>query len=149
VGIAGSGHLRQGFGIAYQLHDLGVTRIATLLPIDVPADCEALRTGFADAVFALARPSAVPPPRPRLGVRLEQKDKTVTIVGVTQGSLAASMGLRAGDVIVRMAGVPVTGLASVIAPIRAQPPGTWLPMRLQRGAEMLDLVIKFPPAKPK
>lgn len=100
-------------------------------------------------MFALPRARALPPPRPRLGVRLEWKDKTVEIVGVMKDSLAASMDLRVGDVIVSIAGAPVTGLASVIAPIRAQPPGTWLPMQLRRGDATLDLVIKFPRTKPK
>ncbi len=149
VGIAGSGHLRQGYGIPHQLRDLGVTRIATLLPVDVADDCKALGAGFADAVFTLPHARAVPPPPPRLGVRLEQKDKTVKIVSVMKDSLAASMGVRAGDVIVSIAGTPVTSLASVIAPIRAQPPGTWLPMQLRRDTTTLDLVIKFPPTKPK
>ena len=149
VGIAGSGHLRQGFGIPHQLRDLGVTRVATLLPLEVPGDCRALGAGFADAVFALPRARAAPPSRPRLGVRLEQKDKTVKIIGIMEGSLAASMDLRAGDVIASIGGAPVTGLESVIAPIRAQPPGTWLPIQLRRGAETLDLVIKFPRTNPK
>jgi len=149
VGIAGSGHLRNGFGIAHQLRNLGVTQIATLLPVEAPGDCSTLVAGFADAVFALPPGHAVPPPRPRLGVQLTQKGNTVEIVDVVKDSLAASMDLRAGDAIVSMAGSPVTGLDMVISAVRAQPPGTWLPITLKRGGETLERVIKFPPAKPK
>jgi len=147
VGIAGSGHLRNGYGIAHQLRDLGVARIRTLLPLDAPGDCKLLVAGFADAVFALSPGHATPAPRPRLGVQLAQKDATVEIVGVMQNSLAASMDLRAGDAILSIAGAPVTRLDAVVAAVRAQPPGTWLPIELRRGSETLELVIKFPPAK--
>jgi len=149
VGIAGSGHLRNGFGIPQQLRDLGVTRVTTLLPVDAPGECKMLVAGFADAVFALPPGRALPPPKPRLGVQLTQKNKTVTIVKVMNDSLAASMDLRDGDAIVSIAGAPVTELEAVIAAVRAQPPGTWLPIELRRGAETFERVIKFPPAKPK
>ncbi|MDX1373977.1 MAG: ChaN family lipoprotein, partial [Burkholderiales bacterium] len=148
VGIAGSGHLRNGFGVPRQLRDLGVARVTTLLPVDVPQDCKALVPALADAVFALPPGRAAPPPKPRLGVQLTQKDGTVVIVAVMEDSLAASMDLRAGDAIVSLAGTPVSRLDSVIAAVRAQPPGTWLPIELRRDGETLERVIKFPPAKP-
>ena len=46
-----------------------------------------------------------------------------------------------------VAGVEVKKLTPLIAAIRQQPAGTWLPMRVKRGAETLDLVVRFP-AKP-
>ena len=52
VGIIGSGHLRHGHGVALQLRDLGVKRIATLLPVEA-ARCSELVLGLADAVFLL------------------------------------------------------------------------------------------------
>jgi len=149
VGIAGSGHLRNGFGIAHQLRDLGVDRITTLLPVDIPKDCKFLVAGLADAVFALPAGRAAPRPRPRLGVQLTQKGDRVEIVDVLKDSLAASMDLRAGDVIVSMAGVAVTRLDAVIAAVRGQPAGTWLPIEIRRGDSTFERVIKFPPAKPK
>ncbi len=149
VGIAGSGHLRNGFGIPHQLRDLGIGRVTTLLPVDVPRDCKALVAGFADAVFALPAGREAPRPKPRLGVQLTQKDKTVIIVNVIKDSLAASMDLRAGDAIVSIAGAPVGGLEAVISAVRAQPPGTWLPIALRRGDETFERVIKFPPATPQ
>ena len=149
VGIAGSGHLRNGFGIAHQLRDLGVDDVTTLLPVDVPEDCKFLVAGFADAVFALPPGRAAPRPRPRLGVQLTQKGDRVEIVDVLKDSLAASMDLRAGDVIVSMAGVAVTRLDAVIAAVRGQPPGTWLPIEIRRGDSTFERVIKFPSAKPK
>ena len=39
-------------------------------------------------------------------------------------------------------------LAAVIAVVQRQAPGTWLPIKVKRGGETLDLVAKFPPAAP-
>ena len=147
VGIAGSGHLRHGHGIAHQLRDLGVRDIATLLPSDRDEDCSELKTGLADAMFAVARAPADGPPKPRLGVQLDGKENAVVIMAVTPASLAEQTGLRKDDRFVTLAGAPVKSPARVVAAVRAQPPGTWLPVQVRRGEETLDLVIRFPAEK--
>jgi len=143
VGIMGSGHIRHGYGVPHQLRALSVTSIGALLPVRSDIDCGELRAGLADAVFAL--PPAVAPkaPPPRLGVRLEETDG-VRIAEVTAGSLAEVTGLKAGDQLIQVADGDVKGAADVIAAVRRQPPGTWLPIRVKRGDQTLDLVIRFP-----
>jgi len=144
VGVMGSGHIRFGHGVPHQLRDLGVKSVGTLLPVRVGLDCEELRSGLADAVFALPElPKAKPEP-PRLGVRLEEKEGVVRILDVTAGSLAEKTGLKAGDQLVEVAGLPVNRMLRVIASIRLQPAGTWLPLRVKRGDDTLELVVKFP-----
>lgn len=145
VGIMGSGHVRFGYGVPHQLRDLGVTRIGTLLPLPADFDCDEVRAGLADAVFALPTQAESQPAPPRLGVRLEEEGGGVRIADVTVGSLADRTGLKNGDRLVEVAGRPVKQARSVSAWVRGQPPGTWLPMRVKRGDETLDLVIKFPP----
>lgn len=145
VGIAGSGHLRHQYGIAHQLKDLGVRDVATLLPSQRNEDCSELKTGLADAIFSIPRAPNEPLQKPRLGVELGGRNNEVEIVAVTPGSLAEQSNLRPGDRIVAIAGTPVKSAARVAAAVRAQPPGTWLPMRVRRGEEMLDLVVRFPP----
>lgn len=144
VGIMGSGHVRFGYGVPRQLRDLGVTRIGTLLPLPVDADCNEVRAGLADAVFALPTHAVAKPEPPRVGVRLEEADGGVRIAEVGVGSLADQTGLKNGDRVVEVAGQPVTQARSVIASLRRQPAGTWLPVRVKRGDETLDLVVKFP-----
>ncbi|NMF87343.1 ChaN family lipoprotein [Aromatoleum petrolei] len=146
VGIMGSGHIRFGDGVPHQLRDLGVTRIGALLPLPADFDCDTVRAGLADAVFALPVQAGAQPEPPRLGVRLEDEDGGVRIVEVTAGSLAERTGLKNGDRLVEVAGRPVKQSRSVSASVRGQPPGTWLPVRVKRGDETLDLVVKFPPA---
>ncbi len=145
VGIIGSGHLRFGFGVPHQLRDLGVHNVGTLLPLGSDADCDELRAGLADAVFALPPQAGAKPEPPRLGLQLEQNMDSVQIATITAGSLAERTGLKSGDRLLELGGAPVQKVAPVIAAIRRQPPGSWLPLRLQRGTATLELVIKFPP----
>ena len=145
VGIMGSGHVQNGHGVPHQLRDLGVSNIAALLPVDTRQDCESIREGFADGVYAIPEIPRDRPPPPRLGVRLEEVEGSVRLAAVTSGSLAEQTGLRPGDRIVSVAGIPVAKTVNLISAIRLQPDGTWLPMQIRRGTEILDVVIKFPP----
>lgn len=144
VGIAGSGHVRGGHGIPHQLRSLGVASIGTLLPVNAKQECDNMKADLADAVFALldAPPEAVS--RPRLGVRLEESAGEVRLVDVVTGSLAEKTGLERGDRIVSIAGAPVKRMAAVIAAVRTQPAGTWLPIEVLRNREKREFVIKFP-----
>ena len=144
VGIMGSGHVRFGYGVPHQLRDLGVKNIGTLLPVPVGLDCKELRPGLADAVFALPELAKAKREPPRLGVRLEENDGAVRITDVTAGSLAEKSGLKVGDQLVEVAGLPVNRMLPVIASIRLQPAGTWLPLRVKRGDGTLELAVKFP-----
>ncbi len=147
VGIMGSGHVRYGHGVPHQLRQLGVHKVATLLPVDQGEECTSLESGIADAAFVL--PAKVIPPAepPRLGVALEETSQGVRISSVTAGSLAEQSGLKTGDRMVDMASRPLANSGEAISIIRRQPPGTWLPLRIIRDEQPLDLVIKFP-AKP-
>lgn len=147
VGIMGSGHVRDGYGVPHQLRALGVANIGTLLPVDAAEDCDKLRQGLADGVFAVATETRDRPPKPRLGVRIDDSRDGVTIVDVNSGSLAEATGLKAGDRVVMLAGSVIAKNAEMIAKLRAQPAGTWLPIRVRRGDKTLDLVIKFPPGQ--
>lgn len=146
VGIMGAGHVTDGYGVPHQLHALGVRSVATLLPIDTHEDCGTLKTGYADAVFAIAATPEEPEPPPRLGIQLGKPHDAIEITGVTAGSLAERTGLRAGDRIVGIAGKPVTGMEQIVRAVRGQPPGTWLPMQIQRGGQTLEVVVHFPPS---
>ena len=144
VAIMGNGHVRYGHGVAHQLRDLGENSIGQLMPVGADTVCGELRAGLADAVFAVpvARQSAPPPPR--LGVALEEHAKGVRIAEVTAGSLAQRTGLRPDDIITEVAGKPAKRPLHLIAAVRAQPGGTWLPLKLQRGEELIEMVVRFP-----
>jgi uncharacterized iron-regulated protein len=144
VGIMGSGHLRFGHGVPHQLRALGIQRIATLLPVSPDGECRELRPGLADALFLLPDKPLPPVEPPRLGVTLEDGRDGLRIAQVMAGSLAEKSGLQAGDRVAEMAGRPVSKSAEAIAMIRRQPPGTWLPLRILRRDEALEIVVRFP-----
>jgi len=144
VGIVGSGHLRFGHGIPHQLRDLGITNVGTLVATPSDTPCKDVPAGIADAVFALPLQPEEKPEPPRLGVRLEEVEGGVRLSEVTAGSLAERTGLKVGDRLMEMAGVAVGKAPQIAASVRRQPPGTWLPVRIKRGEELLDIVIKFP-----
>lgn len=147
VGILGSGHIRHGHGVPLQLRDLGVSRIGTLLPMGARANCEGIREGLADAVFALPEQEQPKMPPPRLGVRLDQDGDTVRIVEVNAGSLAEASGLKMGDRLLLLAGTAPKKVGEVVDVIRRTPEGAWLPLQVKRGEETLDIVVRFPPKK--
>ena len=144
VGIMGSGHLRFGHGVPHQLRDLGIANVGTLVAMPADTACKEVPAGMANAVFALpAQPEEKPEP-PRLGVRLEEVEGGVRLTEVTAGSLAERTGLKVGDRLLEIAGAAAAKAPQVAASVRRQPPGTWLPVRIKRGEELLDIVIKFP-----
>jgi uncharacterized iron-regulated protein len=145
VGIMGAGHVSNGYGVPHQLRDLGVSSVATLVPVDAAGGCKKLATGFADAVFALPAMAQEAPRKPRLGISLQRTDNGIEVLEVVGGSLAESTGLRKGDLIVSLAGTAVAQTGAVIAAVRSQPAGTWLPMTVRREGKTLDLIVKFPP----
>lgn len=144
VGIVGSGHLRFGHGIPHQLRDLGVSNIGTLVAMPADADCKEVPSGLANAVFALPLQAEDKPEPPRLGVRLEDVEGGVRLIEVTAGSLAERTGLKVGDQLLEIAGTAAGKAPQVAASVRRQPPGTWMPVRVKRGEELIDIVIKFP-----
>jgi uncharacterized iron-regulated protein len=154
VVLAGSGHVRYGHGIEHQLRDLGIGRVYSMLPLDLPAGCEdTQRPAVADALFAIAPPrdarrAADARHRPRLGVQLTATDDGVRIAEVAAGSLAESSGLRAGDLIVTLAGRPIATVHEVGAGVRAQPDGTWLPLGVRRDSRTIEVIVKFPAPAP-
>jgi hypothetical protein len=145
VGIMGSGHLRHGHGVPYQLRALGVESVAVALPWNPSEGCADLTPTLADVVFGIETRQAPPAPeRPRLGIRFERGEKGATILEVESGSVAEAAGIRKGDVIVQIAGAAVGDTQAIVRVVRSLGPGLWLPLQVRRGDETLELIAKFP-----
>lgn len=146
IGIMGTGHIAYGHGVPHQLQSLGITGVASLIPRDAGAECRDFSPGLATAVFGV--PAALPaPPRRLLGITVETAADGVRVASVSPGSIAEAAGLRAGDVIVEVAGGPVKLTAEVRSAVQSVAPGTWLPLRARRRSDTIELVAKFPAAK--
>jgi uncharacterized iron-regulated protein len=144
VAIMGSGHLRGGYGVPHQLRELGVGDAVVALPWETSEDCAELTSGTSDLVFGVAPYEEQAAERPRLGVRLDDGSDGVLIQEVVADSVAQAAGIRAGDVVKVIAGLPVRRADDVLAAVRRQAPGTWLPLTVQRGTQSLELVARFP-----
>jgi len=144
VGIMGSGHLRDGFGVPHQLRALGVNDSVAMLPWESGAQCEVPARAVADYLFGVVSESA-PTPRPRLGVMLDESETGTLVREVVKGSIAEQAGVRSGDVVTAIAGRPVKAMKDVISAVQRQAPGTWLPLSVRRGEGTLELVARFPP----
>ena len=145
VGILGSGHVAGGHGVPHQLKDLGIAEPRSLIPVSVDGACGLVGTAYADAVFTLPHTEEAPPPeRPRLGVLLGDGDGAPRISRVVTDSVAEITGLKAGDQIVRAAGLETRNPDEVVEIIGRQAPGTWLPLSIKRDGQEIDLVAKFP-----
>jgi uncharacterized iron-regulated protein len=144
VGIIGSGHLEHGYGVAHQLAALGTGDVAILLPWGRDRSCDELTPDIADAVFGLEAPAASAP-RPMLGVSIASaEDGGVLILQVGENSIAAAAGILEGDIVVEAAGSPLVTPADLKGIVARQAPGTWLPMKVRRGARTVEIVAKFP-----
>jgi len=149
VGILGSGHVAEGHGVPHQLKDLGIAGSTTLIPVSADAACALVGTSYADAVFTLPHTDETPPPeRPRLGVMLVEGDGAPRVSRVISDSVAEITGLKAGDDVVRAAGVEMRTPGELADTVARQAPGTWLPLSIRREGQEIDLVAKFP-ARPR
>ena len=145
VGVMGSGHMMNGFGVPHQLSALGITKIADLVPWDEQLSCEDLVPGFAYAVFGLKTPiAAAEEDKPHLGVYLEPSSAGMRVVKVVEHSIAETSGIAVGDHIVELAGAPVHNMSDVVAAVQNMVPGTWLPLTVERNDKRIEIIAKFP-----
>ncbi len=143
VGIMGTGHLREGFGVPHQLRALGIQDSVVLLPWEAGERCEPPTSTAADYLFGVSA-EAPEASRPKLGIMLDDADNGVVVRKVVEGSIAQQAGLRDGDVVTRIAGQPVGRSRDVSAAVLRTAPGTWLPLSVRRGEQTVELVARFP-----
>jgi uncharacterized iron-regulated protein len=144
AGIIGSGHLLNGYGVPHQLRAMGAGAAKVWLPVSSESACSELTAGLADAVFAVG--SGAVADRPRLGVLLDEGTAGPRVREVVSGSVAERAGVQRGDRVMTAAGLRMASASDLIALIKRQPPGTWLPIMVERSGQEVELVAKFPAA---
>ena len=149
VGLMGSGHLMEGDGVPWQLAQLQPSKAVVLLPWEEVWGCTEFTEKLADAVFMLAPWSAEQGvQRPRLGVRIESVEGGVKVIEVVDKSVAQAAGIQAGDVLISAAGGALAAPENLIERVQNMLPGAWLPIRVRRHEQELDIVAKFPVVAP-
>jgi S1-C subfamily serine protease len=91
----------------------------------------------------LSRGRQVHPPRPWLGLLSQDNGADVVVVDVSADGPAARAEVRAGDIILAVAGQPVEDLADFYARLWSLgPPGVVAPLTLKREDDIFDLEIR-------
>jgi len=149
VVIVGSGHLKYGYGIPHQLANLGIKNGVVLLPWNKELSCTELKnskgTPIAHAIFGVDRLIEKEKHyRPLLGVQVRIAGKKLVITEIAEGSVAELARLQKNDIIVSAAGTKISEFGELIAIIKKQVPGTYLPLRVIRDGIEIDVIAKFP-----
>ncbi|MDB5446550.1 MAG: hypothetical protein JWQ97_1867 [Phenylobacterium sp.] len=115
------------------------SRRGVATPINMSVPTELLPSILND----LARGKTTQPPRPWLGVLTQELAAHVVVIGVNPRGPAARAELRAGDVILAVAGAAVSDLAAFYTRLWAQgPAGATIPLRIQRDLDVFDVEIR-------
>ncbi|MEM9442169.1 MAG: ChaN family lipoprotein, partial [Pseudomonadota bacterium] len=146
VGVLGNGHLERGFGVPYQLSDLGIDNTTVYMPVAPSESCDVYAQEVASGLFVLPPLSQIAgaPSGPKLGVMIETAENQVRVLQVVEDSIAAASDIRDGDLIVEAAGVSLETTSDLIGIVQQQAPGTWLPLSIEREGKIIEIVAKFP-----
>jgi len=145
VGVMGSGHVVNDYGVPDQLKSLGQKDVTTMIAWHDDFGCEGIEGQFADAVIGMTMQEETAQPKPKLGVYLEEDEGKVSIAKLVEGSVAEKVGLQKGDIFVKAAGKKITRMIQVISIVQRTSHGTWLPLLIKRGDKEIEIVAKFAP----
>ncbi|MEF8793514.1 ChaN family lipoprotein [Thiohalorhabdus sp.] len=140
IGLAGSGHIRDGYGIPHQLHNRAPDlEVRTVLPFDPEGGQP--EPGAAAYAWPVA-PDRAPDPV-RIGARLGNPDggPGISVVGLEDAFPGAKAGLEAGDRITAVDGREVSDATELIYRIRRHQWGGCLRLRVRREDQERGLTV--------
>jgi uncharacterized iron-regulated protein len=124
VVLVGAGHVQYGLGIERQLAPSFKGRIASVIPVAVAdekgAAVKAVQASYAS--FVWGTPAAQDPIYPELGLstRTRPEDKLLEVFHVEDDSPAARGGLKFGDLLLTLDGLPVADRAMLAKSLSAK-----------------------------
>ncbi len=127
----------QGIGSLFvqEAHDEGVPREGNMF---VPID---LLDPILDDLMKFGRVNQ--PPRPWLGMYTTDAEGSLVVAGLASGAPAHRADVQVGDVVLKVAGAPVTGLADMFRRIWALGPvGTVVPLTLSRDGDVVSVSVR-------
>jgi S1-C subfamily serine protease len=66
------------------------------------------------------------------------------VLQVEKNSIAEAAKLQDSDVILEMAGLPLKNTEDVVTIVKRQAPGTWMPLKIKRDDQEMQIIAKFP-----
>jgi aminopeptidase N len=133
--LAGNGHVRHKYGIPDRLYRRNHE------PFTVVVQDEEIEDGVAD--YVLLTTELEGEASPRLGVMVEEKDKQLIIIRVSQGGPAEKAGLQKGDIIEMFAEKPIQSLEDLKLGLFYGNIGSTVKIKVKRGGKTIDKEIKL------
>ena len=133
--LAGNGHVRHKYGIPDRLYRRNHE------PFTVVVQDEEIEVGVADYVLLTTELNGKT--SPRLGVMVEEKDKQLVIIRVSQGGPAEKAGLQKGDVIEMFAEQPIQSLEDLKLGLFYGNIGSTVKIKVKRGDKTIDKEIEL------
>ena len=133
--LAGNGHVRYKYGIPDRLYRRNHE------PFTVVVQDEEIEDGVAD--YVLLTTTLNGKASPKLGVMVEEKDKRLVIVGVSQSGPAQKAGLQKGDVIEMFAERPIQSLEDLKLGLFYSNIGSTVKIKVKRADKTLDKDIEL------
>ena len=75
---------------------------------------------------------------------IEDGDGGVRVTEVIDDSVAQASGVQPGDLILSAAGFDTEDTGDLIEIVQRQAPGTWLPLKIKRGDDEVEITARFP-----
>jgi S1-C subfamily serine protease len=109
----------------------------TLINMCVPAEL------LPPIVEDLSRGRPAQPPRPWMGILSQDAQGAIIVLDTTPGGPAARADVRQGDLVLAVAGMPVTTLADFYQSVWALgPAGVVVPLRLRRERDVIEVEVQ-------
>ena len=153
VVLAGGSHIRYGFGIPRRVFRRMPTSYLLVgsREIVIPKNLQDRLMDVEEPDFpmppydflAFTKYETLPEGKVKLGVLLEDKDRQVAIRAVVPESTAAEAGLRAGDVLLKFDGQPVTESFDVIYEVKQKKPGDKGTLVIRRDGREMPVTVTF------
>jgi uncharacterized iron-regulated protein len=156
--VAGSNHVRYGFGIPRRLFRRVPTSYVLIgtREIDIPESKQ-------DRLMDVEHPGFPMPPfdiiaftayedlakeEVKLGVHLMETDEGVVIGDIVPGSAAEEAGLQKNDVVIRFGDDPVEESFDIVYGVKQKRPGDRAALQIERDGELMDIEVSWPLTAP-
>ncbi len=151
--LAGKGHIRYGFGIPKRLFRRLKVSYCTILPIEIEIPenkkhnimkVEDVQIPLPESDFSwmvdYCDPEVV---KVRLGLIVMKSEQGVQIHNVAEGSTAEIVGMKKGDVVLSVDGVPIETPFDLVYEMRSKSPGEKGKIVILRGDKKIDLDLMY------
>ena len=152
VVLIGQGHVAYGLGIQRQAVNWFDGKMASVIPVHIEdlegKDTAKVQASFADYLWGLSREEEPIFPSAGMSTRGGRNGQPMTVIDVHKDSPALAAGMKVGDVLVSMDGIPVNGLETyqtVMATKRWADPVVFVVTRNQAPVTVTVLLRRKPP----